>query len=76
MLRNRIRVLAGIVALPVYLVAGNYCLIAEAFAHGCMRAGDSHQTCVDSPQASGNAHDSGTHCSEPAANPNSAWASM
>jgi hypothetical protein len=67
MSRSRIRVLAGMVLLPAYLVAGNYCLIAETFAHGCMGAGESRRTCVASPRVSGNAHDVGTDCSEPAA---------
>lgn len=34
MLRSQIRVLTGIVALPVYLVASNCCLITGAFGHG------------------------------------------
>jgi len=67
MLRSQIRVLVGIVVLPVYLVAGNCCLISAICGHGCMRAGESHQTCADDPQASDNANVPATHCSGPAA---------
>jgi hypothetical protein len=67
--RRRFQFLAGIVVLPAYLVAGNFCLIAEMPAAGCTGAGESHQTCVKPPQDSGEAHHSGSHQSEPRESP-------
>ena len=69
MSRSQMRLLTGLVVLPLYLVASNCCLIAERCAPGCTSAEATHGACPDSPQASRGAEHSNTHGSEPAANP-------